>query len=410
MLKHLFPFFVCVSLSVSCFSQVKVLFDAKKGEMAGNADWVIDFDVNNLRIGSSGVSLSTPGRQSNAQRIPTPPQSGITASTPETYWTGGISAWAVDCAKRGYVVESLPWDGTISYGDTSNAQDLSNYDVYVIDEPNITFTTAEKAAIVQFVYNGGGLFAVANHSGADRNGDGYDSREVWNDLLANNTVQPYPFGFTFDSADFSGTYYNIRATTTDSLIHGPMGDITRMKFASGTTMTLDTLRNNTVKGLIYKSSSAASNEQVMVAYSRFGRGRVVALGDSSPTDDSTGNNDVCTLYNGYFADASGDHRKLIMNATIWLAQLYPTSLADLTSDITPIQVYPNPNKGELNIAFNDGGETTEMMIIDVAGKLIMKLLWTAGTVEQKLTLEGGIYIIKAQNSKGVSIAKVVVSR
>ncbi|HEY4151408.1 MAG TPA: hypothetical protein VGM41_20860, partial [Chitinophagaceae bacterium] len=46
----------------------KFLFDATKAETAGNADWVIDEDG------------STP------QRIPTPAQSTITASTAETFW------------------------------------------------------------------------------------------------------------------------------------------------------------------------------------------------------------------------------------------------------------------------------------------------------------------------------------
>ena len=67
---------------------VHVLFDATKGEMAGNADWVVDYDQTNLGVGSSGTYLTSSGNQSNPQRIPTPPQSGITPSTTETYWSG----------------------------------------------------------------------------------------------------------------------------------------------------------------------------------------------------------------------------------------------------------------------------------------------------------------------------------
>jgi hypothetical protein len=75
-------------------AQVRILFDATKGEMAGNADWVIDYDQTTLGVGSSGTYLTTSGHQSNPQQIPTPAQSGITSTSPETFWSGGISAWA----------------------------------------------------------------------------------------------------------------------------------------------------------------------------------------------------------------------------------------------------------------------------------------------------------------------------
>ena len=48
----------------------------------------------------------------------------------------------------------------------------------------------------------------------------------------------------------------------------------------------------------------------------FGTGKVVALGDSSPTDDGTGApGDV--LYNGWSAYS---HSKLLLNASLWLAE------------------------------------------------------------------------------------------
>jgi hypothetical protein len=55
----------------------------------------------------------------------------------------------------------LPPGKAITYGNTSNPQDLSNYDVYIIVEPNIKYTTAEKTAILSFVQNGGGLFMIS---------------------------------------------------------------------------------------------------------------------------------------------------------------------------------------------------------------------------------------------------------
>lgn len=128
--------------------QKKFLFDALHAETAGNADWVIDEDN------------GTP------QRIPTPAQSGITSSTPETYWTGALSSFGIALVKEGNYVETLPSTGAITYGNSSNAQDLSNYSVFVVDEPNTPFTATEKTAILNFVKNGGGLFMVSDHDGA----------------------------------------------------------------------------------------------------------------------------------------------------------------------------------------------------------------------------------------------------
>ena len=149
---------ILLAFSFSAQAQVKILFDATKAEMAGNADWVIDADQFNLGYNSSGAMVTGAGNEANPQRIPTGAQSNITSTTSETYWKGALSSWAVDLVKKGYIVETLPYNGQITYGVTTNAQDLSNYKVFVIDEPNILFSSAEKAALLNFVKNGGGLF------------------------------------------------------------------------------------------------------------------------------------------------------------------------------------------------------------------------------------------------------------
>ena len=87
----------------------KFLFDAKKAETAGNADWVLDADT-------------------SPQRYPTPLQNTITASTPENYWKGALSSWGIALVKMGHTVETLPSTVSITYGGTG-AQDLKNYDV-----------------------------------------------------------------------------------------------------------------------------------------------------------------------------------------------------------------------------------------------------------------------------------------
>ncbi|HPH86170.1 MAG TPA: hypothetical protein PLC48_11955 [Ferruginibacter sp.] len=278
----------------------KFLFDASQGETAGNADWVIDED------------------NSNPQRIPTPLQSTVTSGTAGTYWTGAISSWGIALVKKGHTVETLPSSGSITYGNTSNAQDLSKYNVFVVDEPNIRFTAAEKTAILNFVSNGGGLFMVADHTISDRNNDGWDSPEIWNDLLTNNSLVNNPFGFSIDLTNITQTTTNVlTGNTTNPILHGSQGHVTKMEFNNGATLTLNPTANASVQGLIWQSGFAQNNTRVMCASATYGNGRVFVVTDSSPMDDGSGapNNLLFSSWNLY------SHTALFMNASLWLAKL-----------------------------------------------------------------------------------------
>jgi hypothetical protein len=321
---------IVIFLLLNCFystalPQIKILFDATKAETAGNADWVIDADLHNLGY-STGPAVLGGGTESNAQRIPTPAQSGITAATAETYWEGGLSFWGIDCVRQGYTVETLPYNGNITFGNAANPQDLSNYNAYIVCEPNILFTAAEKTAILSFVANGGGLFMISDHTVSDRNNDGHDSPDIWNDLIGNNgTGNNNPFGIKFDLANFSQTSSNLAALpANDSILHGPMGNVTTVLWSNGTSMTIDPVANPAVKAVVYETSvvGATGNNKVMVAYSRYGYGKVVAIGDSSPCDDGTGDPGD-SLFPGYNGDVTPNHRHLLMNGTIWLVARDP---------------------------------------------------------------------------------------
>lgn len=412
-MKFYFATLITVALSVpaqTSFCQNKILFDASKAEMAGNADWVIDADQTNIRFGSGGNAfLSTSGNQSNPQSIPTPPQSGITASTPETYWMGGISSWAVDLVKKGFTVETLPWNGEITYGNTSNPQDLSNYKVYIVDEPNIKFSATEQTAMMRFVQNGGGLFMIADHDGADRNWDGWGSPQIWNDFFTNNGIQANPFGITFDYFDFSGTSTAV-ATTTDSLLSGSMGTATRVYFAGGTSMKINTTANSTVKGSVFRNtaSRAKTDTGILVASARYGRGKVAALGDSSPTDDSTGN-PTCTLYDGYWGDALGNHRPLLVNTVIWLASGGSTSIEEAVKQ-DEVSIYPNPNNGQSYWNLALPLHNTTVTVMNMTGTIIAKEFYT--TLEHHTPLptlvNKGLYIVKLESDKISTTARLIV--
>lgn len=305
-MKNIFlvVFCFCIFHFSTVFAQkAKVLFDATKAETAGNADWVIDADQFDLSFGKGR-------KQSNPQRIPTPPASQIKQNTSENFWKGGLSAWGVELVKRGYEVETLPSYAKITYNDKKNAQDLSNYQVFVICEPNIRFSKTEQEAIINFVKNGGGLFMIADHTDSDRNNDGCDSPCVWNELFEN---YQYPFGLEF-------ALDNVKETTTNvadeqAFINGKAGKVQSVKFSNGASITIKD--SKMAKGIVYQNrAKKGGNTGALCAYATYGRGRVVALGDSSPADDGTG--DIKDkLWEGW-EEENGSHKNLIINATLWL--------------------------------------------------------------------------------------------
>jgi hypothetical protein len=382
-----------------CCGQTKILFDATKAETAGNADWVIDADQHNLDW-NPGAILNA-GNESNAQAIPTPSQTSITASSAETLWEGALSNWGVDLVKKGYQVQSLAYNQQITYGNTSNSKDLSNYKVFVVCEPNILYTASEKTALINFVFNGGGLFMISDHDQSDRNGDGQDSPHIWNDLMQSNSVQTNPFGMTFDYVNISQTSNNIANLPNDTILHGISGNnaVSEIMYSNGTTLTLNNSQNPSAKGIIYKSGSSNSGTlNCMVARANYGLGKVAALGDSSPCDDGTGDsNDV--LYNGYTQDANGNHQKLLVNIVEWLAASNNTTTGIKNDVFEPESfiIYPNPSNGrfELYILPNQSN-VNAISVYNAMGQISYKCSIPASSEPIRTSLEldaKGIYTL-----------------
>nr|WSX73388.1 immune inhibitor A [Streptomyces sp. NBC_00899]WSX80546.1 immune inhibitor A [Streptomyces sp. NBC_00899] len=271
----------------------RVLFDNTKAETAGNADWII--------------STSQPD-----------PLGQDATPSAETDWTGALSSWGVALQKAGgYSLSTLPSGRTITYGSSSNAQDLSNFDTFVLTEPNVKLSAAEKTAVMTFVQNGGGLFLISDHNNSDRNNDGCDSPCVINDLLTSNGVDNTdPFGFSVDLLDISTDNPRAISSSSDPVLHGPFGTVTGSILRDGTTFTLKPADNPNVKGLLYRTGSSG-NSGAFFATSTFGSGRVAIWGDSSPADDGTGQSGN-TLYDGW-NDPAGTDAALALNATAWLA-------------------------------------------------------------------------------------------
>ncbi len=386
-------------------SQVtKILFDATKSEMSGNADWVIDAGTYNIGC-NTGPSIIGTGNEANPFRFPVPAQSGITTSTLETYWTGGLSHWAIDCVNKGYQVETLPYNGLITFGNLSNVQDLSNYKIFIVCEPNIIFSSSEKTALLNFVQSGGSLFMISDHSSSDRNNDGTDSPQIWDDFFTNNGVVSNPFGITFDNLSFSNASTNVKSTPINPIINGSAGNVTQVLWSSGTSITIDSTANSTAKGFVWKSTSLQGNQNVLVATALYGAGKVAAFGDSSPPDDGTGdNNDV--LYDGYTTDAAGNHQKLLMNLTIWLA----SSLTGLEDHLTTngMTILTNNEQHILQILLsNELTTASTIYIYDITGRKLTSKTMKVGEKEWNMNtadFTNGIYIVQVLNN-GLTFTK-----
>jgi hypothetical protein len=272
----------------------RVLFDDSKAETAGNADWIVS------------TAMPDPTAQ-NAN------------PTNESSWTGAISAWGVALQRTGgYSLKTLPPGNAISYGG-GGALDLANFDEFVMPEPNSPLSTSEKAAIMHFIQNGGGFFLIVDHTGSDRNNDGWDSVRIGNDLLTNNGVDNTdPFGFSIDAVDISSENAVAISAGGNPVLGGPFGTVTGSIIRDGSTQTLRPADNPAVKGLVWRPSANPSGSTgAFFSTSTFGTGRVAVWGDSSPIDDGTGQSGN-TLFDGW-DDPAGTDAVLALNATAWLA-------------------------------------------------------------------------------------------
>jgi hypothetical protein len=219
--------------NVSGAGQPVVLFDASHAQTAGNADWTID---------------------------------------------GGYSSFADTLRHHGYVVRAL------QRGDF-NRQTLQNVAVVVCPEPNTRYGQKELDELSAFVMSGGGLFAIGDHGGSDRNNDGWDSPKI------------IPGAQTELTQDVR----SIGAWGASSLV---------LKDRSAT---------------VHFYLKTKEGRFPYVASNPFGRGRVVAIGDSSPLDDGTGHPGH-HLYNGY-DNPKYTIPQFALNTINWLAKR-PHELVD----------------------------------------------------------------------------------
>lgn len=284
----------------------KVLFDNSHGQTAGAADWVID---------------------------------------------GGFSDFANALANDGYDVKELRKTTPFTY------DDLKEYNVFVIAEPQIPFKTSEQAALKQYVESGGSIFFIGDHYNADRNKNRWDGSEVINGYRRGAYEDPAK-GMSTDERN-SEAMQNI--TSSDWLSdnfgvrfrYNALGDInaniivpadqafgitegvSAVAMHAGSTLAITDPEK--AKGIVYlpKTNAKWNNavdqgvyngggieEGPYVAVSKLGAGKAAFIGDSSPVEDAspkylreeTGTRK--TTYDGF---KEVDDAVLLVNTVNWLA-------------------------------------------------------------------------------------------
>ncbi|MFC0330062.1 OmpL47-type beta-barrel domain-containing protein [Paenibacillus sepulcri] len=285
----------------------KVLFDNTHAQTAGAADWVID---------------------------------------------GGFSDFGQALANDGYYVKELRKSAAFTYND------LKDYDVFVIAEPNIPFKTSEQDAMEQYIQEGGSIFFIGDHYNADRNKNRWDGSEAingyrrgaWEDPAKGMTAEERSSAAMQNIAgsDWLADNFGVRFR------YNALGDITANQIVqsgqafgitegvSGVAMhagsTLAIIDPSKAKGIVYVPETNESwgsavdqgvyngggiEEGPYVAVSKAGAGKAAFIGDSSPVEDATPKylreetGARKTTYDGFKEQDDG---LLLVNLINWLSE------------------------------------------------------------------------------------------
>jgi len=333
-------------ISSSLFSY-SILFDNTKHETAGNADWVI-------------------------------------GSYPS--WNGGFSDYGSALRALGYQTSTLE-NSNITYSA------LQNYDVFIIPEPQDPFSYSEKQAILTFIQNGGGVFLIADHDGADRNNNGWDAQDVFNNSL--NTMNNFHFEFDENSI-WSENCHNIENPRT-YITEG----LNNVGYWAGSSI------SSTEPAVEHIWKYSTQNVAFLVT-SQYGSGRVAGWGDSSTFDDGTGHSGN-NLYDGW---NEIDDARLGVNVVKWLLKLN----TDISEDIISNNIYikNNPSINEATFLFplaKKDNNNFSLAIYNLKGELVRNyqnktdnIIWKGYNTNGK-KVNSGVYFYKS--SKNNKIRKFI---
>ncbi|HPF70332.1 MAG TPA: FlgD immunoglobulin-like domain containing protein, partial [Candidatus Krumholzibacteria bacterium] len=346
--------------------------------------------------------------------------------TSETSWSGQLSSWGYELYLAGHTVKSTTA--------LLSASVLAGVDMLVIPEPQNPFTAAEIEAVRQFVFGGGSLFFIADHNSSDRNSNGWDSASIFGGYSAPHISTPVGsdvetfcgalFGLHVHVKDegsngISGTFTNVDGDPANPVIHGAYGDVTSLVWHVGNVISLWPAANADISmtgGLV----SASTGDPYVMAWSRYGAGKVVGWGDSSSMADGT---DTETHADNWH---EASHRAAFLNASLWLLEGQTVSGVDDGGVPAPfgpgLRAWPNPFNPSVTIAYAmpaAGAVTLE--VHDVAGRLVRRLFTgTAEAGEHTAVWDGrddagrampsGVYLVTARGGAAVNAAKIVLAK
>ncbi len=332
-----------------------ILFDVSHGGTAGQSDWVID---------------------------------------------GGFSDFADALVDVGYTVREYRGvdknaDGVIRFFDDRRPElapqneaviefdAISTADVFIMAETNRPLTKVERAALLQFVASGKGLFLIADHYNADRNLNSWDATEVFNgynrstnqqfnlgglygdmrnpgDATKGWLAENFGIRFRFNAIDCKSGVSDIVAPTA---AEGITREVEPLLVAAGSTLAV--VEPSRAKGLVYLAtndrvtswSSAVEgdgeglyfggrNEGPFVAISKPNKGKAAFIGDSSPIEDKTAkylneqSGGKKRLHDGW--NDRGNAADLCLNVVKWLAKPEPYEGFQAANGHSPGTATPTP--------------------------------------------------------------------
>lgn len=262
----------------------RVLFDAAHHQVDGGADWIVDTHAPNPQ--------------------PAHP-------TSEQEWNGALSSWGFALVTSGrYTVAQLPVGHALTYGQ-DNIMDLQHFDVFVSSEPEAMFQAAEKQALFAFARAGKGLVLACNHRGAKRCNGCVEAIDVINNFLDHEGAA---FGLHCDGAKVAdpGTTGTLNNAPLAAALHqGPFGTGQHMAFHLSTTVSVTQPEHAAAVVLNTPAGGTVGAAELLEG------GRLVLIGDSSPSDDGTCRCATQSrLHDGW---NEMDDGKIILNATAFVA-------------------------------------------------------------------------------------------
>ncbi len=327
----LLAFLLACSPALLAADKPRILYDDTHGQTAGNADWVI---------------------------------------------TGAYSEMADTLTGNGFVIDSL---SKVAANGRFTADLLANYQAVILAEPNNAYGEDEAQALVEFVLNGGGAFLVGDHGGADRDGDGIDA------VKALNAFCPR-FGFSF-AGDF---VYEAPIAGPVNKDHPVMFGVRAVGAWAGSTFVLQ--RNAQAKAVSLIDSRYKKAPYIVAAEA--GKGRVVAIGDSSPFDDGVGSGAAKKLHDSYDSFMYS-HPQLAYNAMVWVTGGTPAKR--IPSKVVPFFHEAKAAEKDRNILIDaahgnaaaDKMETFERHM----RKLGFKVFYTLNLITPEMLTRFGIVIL-----------------